>query len=778
MEKAELGFWWSDLDVRPDAWDNWGFGFGKTLGYTFQRNDFLYDEGGSLVPKRVFDQQIGFGKGTRGGVGGVAFGWSSGDSDLLDRKSFLSFGALTRPGRYVSYGTVLRTALGEEDVRLLVDLGIRPLGTPLLTVFGDYTTRTGQEWNHGDLEGGVAVRPVNGLDASFKLQPSGDYQFAVGVTVARFGLTALPRYSDDGDHVETHYVARANPATPGFDLDGQVNRDKRFLRMDLQGRLVYQKYRWWDSGSLALRELTERIEFARRDPTVGGILLSLSGLEGNPEMLWELRQKLEEFRAAGKKVVILADRLGLAGYYLASVADRLVLHPEGETLLPGIPAYRTYLKNTLAKLGIAYDEWRYFKYKSAAETLSRDSMSEADREQRLEVIQAFYDEMANGITASRHLSRAELDSVVNGEPLLYAPRMVELGLADAVGTRDEMARHCREAAGGKVALVSYEQLREMRWQPKDYWGAAPRVALVYAVGPTQMDEGISARKSARAMERFRKDPAVRAVVVRADSPGGDPLASDVFAHETRLLKKDKPVLVSQGRVAASGGYWISVDGSAIYTSPFSITGSIGVIGGWAWNDGLGEKLGLTSDHVQVGEHADLFGGLTLPLLGATIPERNLTPQERDMVKDAMLGLYDRFVAKVAQERRLPEERVREIAEGRIYAGRRAVDLRLADRVGTLDATILAARRAAGIPDDVEVEIVEYPRPPLFRWPSFMPKLPGILGFGSPDRGEPPPAASYSEVAFRQVLGSLGRPLVVTPSDLLPEEPLEELPLWR
>lgn len=780
MEKADAGFWWSDENVRDGAWDNWGFGVGKELGITYQRTDFLVSEGGNLVSRRVFDQQIGFGKGNdRGTMAGAAFGWSSGDEDLLNRKSFLAFGAINRPSPSLSYGTVVRTALGETDNRFLMDAALRPFGTPFLTVFGDYTFRTGQTWDEGEIEAGVALRPLTGVDASFKLQPGGAYQLAVGLTVARFGFQALPRYTTDGDHAETHYVARLNPATPGFDLDGKVNREKRFVRMDLTGRLAYQRYRWGDSGTLALRSLTEQLEFARRDPTVGGVAIHLSGLEGNPEMLWELRRKLEQLQAAGKKVVIFADRLGMADLYLASVADRLVLHPEGEGLLPGIPAFRTYWKNMLAKIGVAYDEWRFFKYKSAAEMLSRDSMSEADREQRLELIQAFYDEMVSGIAASRRLTRAAVDSVVNGEPLAFSPRMVELGLADTVGTWDEVGRHCQEVAGRKVWLASYGGLREQRWQPKNYWGAVPRIAVVYAVGPTQMAQGISARKSAKALESFRRSRTIEAVVVRADSPGGDPLASDVFAHETRLLRKaKKPVLVSQGRVAASGGYWISMDGDAVYTSPFSITGSIGVIGGWAWNDGLGKKLGLTSDHVQVGEHADLFGGLTLPLLGATIPERNLTAEERELAKDAILGLYDRFVAGVARARDLPEARVREIGEGRVYAGRRSVDLGLTDEVGTLDETIAAARRAAGIPDHMDVEIVEYPKPPLFRWPSFVPNLAGLFGLGGADAGDPPPALSYSEVAFRQVLGNPGRPLVVTPSDLLPEEPLEELPAAR
>ncbi|MGH7339772.1 MAG: S49 family peptidase, partial [Candidatus Rokuibacteriota bacterium] len=356
---------------------------------------------------------------------GMAFGWSGGDDDLLGRKSFLSFGALSRPSRALTYGLVYRTALGETDRRFLVDLGLRPLGSSFVTLFGDYAVRTGQVWTEGDLEAGISLRPLAGVDATFKLQPEGAYQVGLGVTVGRFGFTALPRYDTDGNHQETHFLARANPSAPGFDLDSKLSEGRRMLEVDLHGRLAYQKYRWGDSGTLPLLEVIEELEFARRDPTVSGVVLSLSGLSGNPEMIWEIRVKLEQLRASGKSVVAYVDRVGLSELYLASVADRIVVHPEGSALLPGIPAYRTYLKNMLAKIGVGFEEWRHFKYKSANESLSRDRMSDADREQRLELIQAFYDEMATGIAASRRISRAAVDSVVNHTPLLFPEQLVE-----------------------------------------------------------------------------------------------------------------------------------------------------------------------------------------------------------------------------------------------------------------------------------------------------------------------------------------------------------------
>ena len=780
IERTAFDLWWSDMDVRPNAWDNWGFSIGQRLGFNYQRNDFLHPEpDGTLSARRVYDHQIGVGGGNEKTAAGMAFGWSGGDAALLNRKSFLSFGTIARPGPAASYGIVYRTALGETDRRLLVDLGVRPFGSGFLTVFGDYTTRTGQKWTEGDLEAGVALRPLSGVDASFKLQPEGEYQFSLGVTVGRFGVSALPRYDTDGHHQETHYLVRANPETPGFDIDAELNEGKRVVEVDLNGRLAYQRYRWGDEGTIPLLGVIEELEFARRDRTVGGVVLHLSGLTGNPEMLWEVRVKLEQLRAEGKTVVAYVDRVGLSELYLASAAHRIVVHPQGSALVPGIPSFRTYLKNTLAKMGIGFDEWRFFEYKSAAETYSRENMSEADREQRLELIQAFYDEMADGIAASRRIDRAALDSLVNRTPLLFPQQLVAHRLADAVGTWDDRRAVCQELAGHKVTLTKYERLAERRAQPRKYWGADPKIAVVYAVGGTSMDEGIRARSSAKALDRFRRDRDVRAVVIRADSPGGDPLAADVFAHETRRLRKGgKPTVVSQGRVAASGGYWISMDAMSIYTSPFTITGSIGVIGGWAWNDGLGEKLGLTSDHVQVGEHADLFGGLRLPLLGIRIPERNLDDGEREMARDAIFHVYDEFVSGVAEARGLSEARVREIGEGRVYAGRRARELGLVDEIGSLDKTITEAKRFAGIRPETRVEIVEYPKAPLFRWPSFVPDFTAVLagiGLGAAPEPRAQTTTSYPELSLRQMLASPGQPMLLTPLDLLPDEPMETLP---
>lgn len=766
LGRGELDFWWSDRDVRKHALDSWGLAFGKRLGFSARRHDFLTTDG----PHNLTDYQIGLGGGGGGRYAGIAYGWSGGDDELVGRSHFLTLGSIHRPARWLSYGSTARFAFGNRDREGVVDVAVRPLLDPRLVLFADYAVRRGQQWDEGALAGGVAVRPIPGLAAAFKLRERGAFQLALGVGLGRLGAQALPSYDSDGDRTATNFVIRSNPPLAGFDLDGHVFRGRRALEMNLNGQAVYQGYRFGDERSLALRDLTERIRFATEDPTVAAVAINLSGFEANSSMLWEIREKLAELRRSGKRVVVYCDRLTLSTLYFAVAADYVIMDPQGMLLMPGVQASRTYLKDLLGKIGIGFDEWRFFKYKSAMETYSRRSMSEADREQRQALVDGYYDELARGIVGSGRTTRARLDSLVSARPLLLPDQLLALGWIDRVGHWEDVREALRTTVGHRVALVSHRKLRLLRERPEEEWGEPPIIALVYAVGDCAMDTGIRGRATSGALRRFRRSSNVKAVVLRADSPGGDPLPSDLVAHELRRLREvRKPVFVSQGRVAASGGYWISMDADTISTSPFTVTGSIGVIGGWFWNMGLGKKLGLTSDRVQQGPSADLLGGLTLPLVGITIPERNLDDDERRLARETILAEYDDFVSRVAAARKLEVGYVRGIAEGHVYTGRRGIELRIVDRLATLDQTIAAAKRAAGLSEKRRVRVVEYPRAPLFRWPSFLPPL----AFGrARDAAAPaadPARSTYEWRALQWMLRNPGRPLPLTPPSLLPDE---------
>ena len=766
LERSESALWWSDHEALRDRRDDYGLSAGHGLGFSY-RHRILPAPGG---PRGVGDYQIGVGWSDPMGAGGIAYGFSGPGRSAFGRKNFLAAGRIFRPTAWLSLGSSGRIATREQQG--VVDLGIRPLSDPRVLLFADYALENSRHWDDGDRAGGVALRPIAGVELAGKWREHDRFQLTLGLTLARTGFRALSRY-DHSHRGNTNYVVRLNPPVRGLDPAARLLRGRKFLEMDLKGEAVYRSYRYFDQGSLELRRILDDLTLAIEDPTVGGVAINLSGFDANLEMIWEVREKLLDLRRAGKKSVVYIDRPGGADYYLASAADRILMDPMGMLFIPGVSTTKTYMKDALEKLGIGFEEWRYFRYKSALEQLSRRDMSEADREQRTAFVKATYEELAAGITGSGRMTRAQFDSTVNEEPALAARRLLTLHWIDEIGGPDGIREAARKLAGRRVIFSKAGAVRSLRWRPDEYWGPRPTIALIYAIGECAMDTGIRGRESSIALKRFRERRDIKAVVVRADSPGGDPLASDLVAREMKAYRDSKkPIYVSQGRVAGSGGYWISMNASRITASPFTITGSIGVIGGWAWNQGIGKKLGLTSDHVQIGKSADLLGGLSLPVIGVTLPERNLDERERVVVKRGILDLYDDFTRRVAEGRGLPVERVREIAQGRVYAGRDALELKLVDEIATLDRTLEEAKAAAGLGKGRRVRIEEYPRRKLFPLPRLASPVGMRLGWGSAGRLGAEPGEerlSYEQRALGFMLRNPGIPLLLTPASLLPDE---------
>ncbi|HID24810.1 MAG TPA: signal peptide peptidase SppA [Planctomycetaceae bacterium] len=246
-------------------------------------------------------------------------------------------------------------------------------------------------------------------------------------------------------------------------------------------------------------------------------------------------------------------------------------------------------------------------------------------------------------------------------------------------------------------------------QTKPEWGSRPKIALVYGLGECAMDTGIKGRWLERVFLNLAKNKNIRAVVFRVDSPGGDVLASDLVAEALKKCSEKKPVIISQGQVAGSGGYWISMYGDTILAGPNTVTGSIGVIGGWIYDQGFTGKLGLSADHVQRGEHADLLFGPTLPLLGIKIPARNLKPSERAKIERMIKDIYEIFVSKVASGRGMPVKKVKEIAQGHFYSGTRGKQIGLVDKIGGLTTALSIARQKAGIRPDQHIQVIEIPK---------------------------------------------------------------------
>ncbi len=769
--EGEFAYWWDDESIEKGKLDNWGLSFGKGLGFAMQRS-LLEDGEGTFG---LYDFQLGVAGGDRRAHFGAAWRFAGENAGRAGREKAFVAGTVLRPNPRLSFG--LSGVFSSESERSLgiADFGIRPLAKPWITLFGEYSMTDADRLEDGFWGAGFELRPWRGLHLGMKFREAEDgdptYSLNLGLTIDGSGFHVLPAYDQDDELGTTTYLVRTNPPYRGLPLANAARKlfgKKSYARIDLEDKTIaYQKALWFDKERVAWIDLARTLDRIREEDALRGVAVNLAGTRMSPSIAWEFREKLDEIRRSGKEVVVHIDRGGNIEYSVASVADRLSMDPQGQLLLPGLALQRTYMRGLLDKLGIGVDEWRFFTHKSAFEALSRKDMSDADREQLGRLVDVVYETLRDGVCRGRNLTPAAYDLLVNEDAMFTAARAFEKGLVDTVARWDALGDWLKENRDG-ARLAAGSGLPEERIFPDEPWGRPPTIALVYALGECAMDTGIRGRATSKHMRGLAKKGDVAAVVLRADSPGGDALPSDLVAEATRKIKEnEKPVVVSQGDVAGSGGYWISMDGTKILTTPFTITGSIGVIGGWLWDEGVGEKTGFSADGVQRGDHSDLFTGIRFPMLGR-LPTRNLTDEERETIRTLFMELYEGFVSKVAAGRGMTEAEVRPIGEGRIWMGEDAIERKLVDRIGGLTDAIAEAKALAGIDPEAEIILAEYPERPRFR----MPKMGGgpleLLLSPFAKASASGSEEDYDFLYLRSLAERKGAPLLLTPPETIPE----------
>jgi len=762
MKGPEAQFFWNDLEDDSLNRKNWALMLGgKDIGFTVQHWDYgTVDGSGNITRHALKDYTIALAGGDEAESFGVSYTWSRGTQSAgMERNNVLSFGSLQRPDRHVSIGFVGSYALKNKDLRGVLDLGVRPVGSNILTLFGDASMGGKDRFEDVLWAAGASLEPLPGIALVGKYFQGGSYMAGLSLTIGGFTGSALPHFDKDGNGTYNSYGVRLGFPKPDL-ITNRVMKDKMYLNMKFDNAIKYQRYKMFDRKGHTLVELLETLDMAKDDPRVGGLAIKITEeMHSSPEVIWEVREKIRDLQASGRKVVVFLERGGMMQYYLASVADRVMVDPECTMMMLGFNFGRSYYRNMLDKLGIGFDEWRFFKYKSAAEGLSRTSMSDADREQLGELVNDYYDLYRADICASRGITDEEFDHIVNNVGILSADSLISYQLADTTGRWDDIGDYIKSIEGKGRKRIGRMGLTAM--QPRfDEWGIRPRVAVIYGLGPCSMNSGINARRLGPVIKRAREDKRIKAVVFRADSPGGDILPSDIVAAELKKTAEKKPVIVSQGMVAGSGGYWISMYGDKIVASPWTITGSIGVIGGWLYNDGFNRKLGLSYDHVQRGDHADLGRGALLPLIGAGLPDRNLTTEERSTVEKNIRQWYRDFVTKVSEGRHMDYDKVHEVAQGRIWSGADGLEKGLVDELGGLEHAIDLAREAAEIDPGRRIEIVEMPSKGVINPRMFGANVLGLklhsLGIEIDD-----PDLDY----IRMLIQAEGRPLAMVPPDM-------------
>ena len=770
MQTSEIGFYWNDFEFEEgtEAPKTWSLQFGAPgMGFTMHDWTYrMYDNFGGYDEYSFTDYNIGIGFGDRKAAFGLGYTWSKGEIPLdYERANTFSAGFLSRPCRHASVGLAGHYVPDKANWRGIADIGIRPLGNSFLTLFADAALMDYQSLADMEWAAGLSIQPAPGLDLFGKYYRNG-YQdgtilAGIALTLGSSKVSYMPHYDKNSKQTYNTYGIRLREKPSEDVLTDIVMKDKLYLKLKFDCGIKYQRYKYFDDCGYTLTEMLEMLDNAKNDPKISGLVLNVTEeMWGSWELIWEVREKLLEVKEAGKKIYVFLERGGMKQYYIASVGDHIMIDPESMLTMTGFNLGRTYYKNLTEKIGVGVDEWRFFEYKSAAESFSRTSMSKADREQRQALVDGWYETYRSDICASRDITEAEFDQLVDNTTIFLADSLLVHNLADTTGRWEEFTDWIKELDGKNKKMMCPKMVEKLQTLDEE-WSAPPQIAVIYGLGECSMNSGITANKLKHVIKRARENKNIKAVVFRADSPGGDILPSDLVAVELKKTAEEKPVIVSQGWVAGSGGYWISMYGDKIVASPWTITGSIGVIGTWFYNDGLGEHLGLTYDNTQRGKHADILGGINIPLLGQ-MPDRNLTTEERDKIEKMVRGMYKAFVQKVADGRGMEFDEVAKIAEGRVYTGTEGKEIGLVDELGGLEKSIAMALEAAGIDPDSRWELIEMPKKGLFDASMFTPKLLGFKGPIYQMLTTDDPEIRY----FRMLAQASGSPMVMMDPDIV------------
>jgi protease IV len=713
VKSPDLYFTWSNATGNWNDFNRWGlFYAGPGIGIGAIHDD------GEFGP--ITDYRVSFGGGDRTFSAGLSFGWSGGQTEKYQRQSFATLGTLYRPSPYFSLGVVGVKSFKERNALATADVAVRPFGDQLFTAFFDYEILRNQMAKDGAWSAGAVVEALPGVRITGRYFDTKAFAIGFQFSLGNAGVDTRTNYDKDRKYLSNTFGIHLGAYDRNI-FDTFFRSQNSYVEMTMNGPVGYQRYRFFDNTK-TLTDILNSIDAAKNDPRVAGIAMNLSGMTINRELAWEIREKLKEFKAAGKHVVMYFDNGNIDTYHFASIADKIVMDPLGMFALDGYINGLTYVRGTLDKLGIGVDEWRFFKYKSAYESLSREKMSDADREQRQNLVNDYYRLAKTDICASRGFAPEQFDSMVDSVVVFTAQSAVEKGLVDTLGRWENVKDVIAQFEKGEKAYRGAGSLLDTQRPFDGRWGEPPQIALIYALGVCAMDMGITARSLVNDVNAAVENPKVKAIVLRVDSPGGDALASDIIAEAFKKAKGKKPIIVSQGYVAGSGGYWLSMYADTIVAAPTTITGSIGVAGGWLYNKSAKEWLGLSTDHVQVGAHADLGFGARMPLIGIGLPDRNLTGEERAKMEKIMKHYYKEFVAKVASGRKKSVQEIEAVAEGHFYSGYEGKDKGLVDVLGGLETAVAIAKERAGISTCEEVTIVEMPAKGLFNFDGLIQKF--------------------------------------------------------
>ena len=454
------------------------------------------------------------------------------------------------------------------------------------------------------------------------------------------------------------------------------------------------------SSSVTLLSYIEAIDAAAEDKNIGMIYMTPENISAGVSQIEELRAALERFRKSGKPVIAYCGNFGNGSYYLASVADKIILDPASESMITGVGSQMIFLKDLLDALGVDVQLIRHGKYKAAGEMFVRSSASPENRLQNEVLINSIWNTMSKQIASSRGFTQEEFNGWVENMELCYPEEYKAKGLIDEVWYKDQVDKYlCEQNGARRIQEVGFVKINKYASKIKK-GSRKNKIAVIYADGEivdSGSDADIVGTKLAGTIRKVREDSKVKAVVFRVNSPGGSAQASEAIRHELELLRAVKPVIASYGDYAASGGYWISAQSDYIFSDESTVTGSIGVFGMVPnLGDAIRKNVKVNIESVGSSSHSDMMNGM-----------RMLDENEVAYVQKQIEKIYDDFTGLVSEGRGITKDSVDAIGQGRVWSGADALNIGLVDSLGGLYDAISYAAEKVGL-TKADYQLSRYP----------------------------------------------------------------------
>jgi protease-4 len=634
--------------------------------------------------------------------GGISYSWFGGSNVFYKSRKDWKIGLLYHPRPFASLGLVIdrinQPKFGSfRQYRLYQPgLALRPFGDKF-TISADARLNEGRHFNKMQGNIRLAVGPFHALNFVSEYRTEGQWRLGITFDIQQSRVGGQVRLNNPtGFSGGSYFVEvgemRFSSVAPG--MSGRITLDNNIVE-EIRQRPILGK------GNQSFFSVINCLRRGARDPRIRELVVKMDGISLSFASAQELRDALAEFHNNDKKVTIFISQGGNLDYYVASIADKIYMEPTGLMELKGLAATATFYTGTMEKLGIKAEVLHTGPYKTYGDAFTEKSLTPEAKEQIDWLLDDLYDQFVNGISTGRHLLEDKVKELIDAGPYT-AQDAYKAGLIDGLKYYDEISDDEGGWITGSVDLCNFYAIPD--YNPR--WSDPQKVAVVYADGAIVQGESgrslidgrtVGSETLVKSLERLRNDDHIKAVVLRVNSPGGDIFASEEIFRQLQLIKGKKPLIISMGGEAASGGYYISAPGDEIMASPGTITGSIGVVLGKVDLSGLYEKIGLGQVTLKRGAHADIRSSA-----------RSATPEEKKLVEKMMWEYYGDFVSKVSASRKIDSDSINAIGQGRVWTGHQALERGLVDRFGGIWDAIDEARQRAGISAKDKLEIAVYP----------------------------------------------------------------------